>query len=774
MKTRLYSLGSALVICLAAQAAWAHGAPELYTGDAEAAVDGAQDEIIVNGKTFSQGSSALGLGVSIIETPRSVVSVDATKLKDLSIDSVRDFAKLAPSAYTTTQFGGANTPSLRGQSAEVFQDGILRTPRSNGLPFSFNGVGGLDIVMGPAGVVYGPTGRVGGFVNYISKKPSLDKFHAAAELSYGSWNDKRAQLDVTGPIANNLGIRLSYERVDADSYYRYGFTNSHDIYGALRWEPSAKFSADANIEYYHARFVENTGINRPTQELIDDGLYYTGTGVGAFSSPLAADRRGFRSVINVTGAVKIDRSLQLVAPTDYAKGSDLLAQLHLNYKFNDVLSLANHMAYEDYTQLQAEYAQRYYNYIPRSHNFQDRLELSLDMGKQKVVGGLAYRHIDVLAYGDFFNEYLNATDITTDPSKYVISNLTGVVAVPGRTGEFATPGAAYGVAGYSNAMVGTQKQKSDQVGAFLQAIVHPVDKLSILVGGRADRIHEDLTDPLPPPGVTAVHAAISVWDMAVNTSATYSFTPSASIYATFDYNQSPVTTNGGGFAGFTGRTLLKQNFQIDNYLYEAGGKTSIFNDKLFGSVAVYHQKRSIADTLGNISRVDVKGGEVQLNYQPTKNFSATLGYSYIDAKLPNATQSAFTQNVYDAFAAPYGTGRGSPNFTALPRGTYRLPGVPEHLFTGFVKYTTDFGLGATMNAVVTSPMNTSYLGNVKIRTQYQVDASVFYNLQRWTVYLNLYNITDQKNWSAAGASQGNDLINADLPFHVRGGIRYKF
>ena len=55
---------------------------------------------------------------------------------------------------------------------------------------------------------------------------------------------------------------------------------------------------------------------------------------------------------------------------------------------------------------------------------------------------------------------------------------------------------------------------------------------------------------------------------------------------------------------------------------------------------------------------------------------------------------AFTQNVYDAFNPPYGTGRGSPNFSPGPVSDYQLPGLPKSLFSAFVKYRTGLGIGA--------------------------------------------------------------------------------
>lgn len=718
-------------------------------------------------------TSATGLNISILDTPRTVTAIDASQLRDQSIESVRDLAKVTPSAYTQTQFGGANVPALRGQSAEVFQNGILRTSRSNGLQFSFNAVEGLDVVKGPAGVVYGPTGNVGGYVNFVTKKPSFDGFKASISASYGSWDDKRGQIDISGPLSDTVAVRVSYERVDADSYYRYGFMDSHDVYGAISFRPSDRLSLDFNVEYYHADFVENTGINRPTQELIDNGLYYQGTGVSPFGSP--GDPRNFRSVINVTGVVPINRRYQLVAPDDYAQGSDLVAQFVAAYELGDGLMLTNRTSFESYKQRKVENAQRYYNYIPKSHNFQNRLELAAELGNHKLIGGVSYLRYSVKSYTDFFNEYLNATDITTDPANFPITSVFGVVHVPGRPAdEFAAPGAAYGSPLYPYSIAGTRDEKSNQIGLFGQGVFQLTDSLSLLVAARLDRIHEDLTDPLPAPGFTAAHDTATEWLKAFNGSVTYKPSAGMTLYATVNYNEAAVAGGGGGFAPFSGQVIDNNAFHIDNYLYEAGAKFSLLNEKLFLTTALFHQERSDTNFLARTNKVRARGFEVQASYRPNRNFSATASYGYLDAKLLNATVSAFTGDVYDAFAAPYGTGLGSPNFRALPVGDYRVPGYPKHLLNAFAKYKSDMGLGASIGVVVTGPMYTSYLETVKIPSQHQVDATLFYEKDEWSVFADLYNITDQKNWSAGGGANGNDLIIADLPFHVRFGIRRQF
>jgi hypothetical protein len=122
---------------------------------------------------------------------------------------------------------------------------------------------------------------------------------------------------------------------------------------------------------------------------------------------------------------------------------------------------------------------------------------------------------------------------------------------------------------------------------------------------------------------------------------------------------------------------------------------------------------------------------IELNYQPNRNFYLTLSYSYLDPILHNQSPSQNTSNVFDAFLPPVGNGSGSPNSTALSAADYLQPGIPHHLFNANLNYQFDFGLGFSFGAEVTSPINVTYGGTVKIPTQFTLDAGIFYRWRNW-------------------------------------------
>jgi len=199
-----------------AQTSAATPAPAAPSGAASAPTTGTMSTIVVTAAT--QGSvlptdtpvsSVFGGDMSVKDTPRSVTEVSTQLLSDANIQNLGDFVKVAPSAYTTDQFGVASVPNIRGQAAEVYINGMQRTTRSDGQPTNFNAVESANVIAGPASSVYGPTANTGGYVDLITKQPYFDKFHSDTEFTYGQWDEKKWTEDFGGPITPDLAYRVS-------------------------------------------------------------------------------------------------------------------------------------------------------------------------------------------------------------------------------------------------------------------------------------------------------------------------------------------------------------------------------------------------------------------------------------------------------------------------------------------------------------------------------------------------------------------------------------
>src|SRR5581483_3404110 len=104
---------------------------------------------------------------------------------------------------------------------------------------------------------------------------------------------------------------------------------NNSLYGALTYRPTDKYELFANASISFYRYTENWGINRPTQALVDNGLYITGTNVNNGTAASAADPQNaanvagttvFQNTIAFGPAVEISRHNRLLKPGNHSSG----------------------------------------------------------------------------------------------------------------------------------------------------------------------------------------------------------------------------------------------------------------------------------------------------------------------------------------------------------------------------------------------------------------------------------------------------------------------
>ena len=102
--------------------------------------------------------------------------------------------------------------------------------------------------------------------------------------TFGSYDQYRWNIDIGGPIIPaKLAFRISYSGIDSGSYYENQVTQTQSLYAAVTWIPTDKYKLEVNVDGYSATYTENNGFNRPTQNLIDNGQYFSGNVIGFLS-----------------------------------------------------------------------------------------------------------------------------------------------------------------------------------------------------------------------------------------------------------------------------------------------------------------------------------------------------------------------------------------------------------------------------------------------------------------------------------------------------------
>ncbi|MBI1684988.1 TonB-dependent siderophore receptor [Caulobacter hibisci] len=211
----------------------AHAA-EVVAVDAPAAdADDLEGVVVTGAKTRT--SAVTGLDMSLRETPQSVSIIDQSLIRDFALTNVNEVLLSATGVNVEKVETDRTYYNSRGFDISNFQADGVGLPLIWGIQFGeldtvlFDRV---EIVRGANSMMTG-TGNPSATVNYVRKRPTAE-FQASAALQYGSWDSKRLEADVSGPLneSGTLRGRLIYANEDRDSYLDHYKVN-RNVYGAL-------------------------------------------------------------------------------------------------------------------------------------------------------------------------------------------------------------------------------------------------------------------------------------------------------------------------------------------------------------------------------------------------------------------------------------------------------------------------------------------------------------------------------------------------------------
>ena len=435
--------------------------------------------------------SVMGDSRSIIETPRSVSLVTKAQMTERGISRATEFNQFAPGVYTPARYGLANVPVIRGDLSEIYQNGQRMLYSRNSSLASFNGVEAMDIVKGPGSAVYGPQGQgPGGYVNFVTKTPYQDSFHGELTTKWGdlesdshSHFDPEWTLDFGGPINDKLAYRVSYLGREGDGYYQNTKNNTQDIFVALAWHPNDKLSVDFNTEFYTSRFNEVIGINRVTQDLIDNGMYISG--------PVSNPANPYFAVIDASKAkrVKISPYQTINNPRDGDLAKKFTSQLIATYTIDDNTKLVNR-TYGETQDSAKRGSYGYTEYVPTNWEINNRSEFDYaftpKIGNYELpittITGIDERYSRLISYQDFSSEPFQIWDVTQPATSFNFQKLVGSSTIGGA--GLSAPG--HPDLGYQGFGAGDQDSKLWQNGLFTQWDTKVHEKFNIIAGGRGD------------------------------------------------------------------------------------------------------------------------------------------------------------------------------------------------------------------------------------------------------------------------------------------------
>lgn len=721
----------------------------------------------------------------ITDVARSITPLSEFVIQDAALTDLNDLNSVVPNTFGASGFNSASLPTIRGQLGEVFSNGLRRQGGNNGfgIPLSFNSVEQLDVAKGMPPVMLGTTQRTGGFINVQSKRPDLTQRRGSVNLSAGRWDEYRAQVDVSTPIeAGRSGVRLSYQRRDEGSFYDFSGYESHNLYIAGRWVLQNGAEFNTSLEYFDVDFTDNAGLNRPTQNLIDHGLYITGQGRQSDGSTVP----GAGSVISPTGEVRMPRSQVQTDPDNISTAETLIWHATYEQPLRDNLRLVNRSYIESMSR--DNIAQNsFVEIIDSARTAENRLELLYDMNsQQRLIGGASLRYNSVLGYSQFTTEADNPSDLTgpIENRRIPLTDAQRQRLVELRPGLYVSPGGQYDINGDGTGdfnLSDTTDSVSWQTGLFVQYEYDLNEQWLLTAGARGDWYDVEARDPLPPEGVTAAEDSINEFLKAGEISLLYRATPDWSLYATAAYAESTSNSMGGGNVLGADNRISRQNFATENTLYEVGAKWAPADSRWYADAALFDQTRSLRNLDGSNTGIHTRGVEGQL-YFTAERWRVNVGANYLDARYDNSTATQGTRQVIDSFddSRPdiiAGTGVGSPNFTAFPNSTSRVQGLPRISANLSARYQITERISMGADTLYTEHYPLDYLATVMIRDQFLLNTHARLMLNDQTeVRLDVLNATNERNWSPVfeGGYFGAELVMPSPPRQWRVSVRHNF
>ena len=225
-------------------------------------VSTAKDDGFVGKESFAGGRMASDL----IDTPVAYSVQTREFLDALNLGDLVEAQQWAPNVTLTpddggdSMFGGTGISTTRGVPSNGAQRNFQGGTDSlqGGANYDTYNVGRMDYTRGPNSILFGP-GGMGGTANAMTKDARVGLNRTTLRLTGGSWNFKRATLDLDRSLGRKLGARVSAMWQNNETWRDYEYTKKKGISPSLTFEPDRRtriiLSGEYNESHSQTAFV---------------------------------------------------------------------------------------------------------------------------------------------------------------------------------------------------------------------------------------------------------------------------------------------------------------------------------------------------------------------------------------------------------------------------------------------------------------------------------------------------------------------------------------
>ena len=673
-----------------------------------------------------------------LENPQVYNNITSELLQDQVVTNFEDALKNAPGIsklWESTGRGndGAGYYSLRGFP--------VQPSMVNGLPAVTNGspdpanIENIEVIKGPSGTLYGSSLiSYGGLINITTKTP-YDYFGGNVSYTLGSFGLNRVTADVNTPLdsSGDVALRVNTAYHTENSFQDAGFKKSLFVAPSLSYKVNDRLSFLFNTEFYDA---ESTN---PTMLFVDRGAALVATNIDELNydnnrSYTSNDLTIKTPSYSLQGQMNYELSDEWTSQTAVSRGSSkskgYYSYLYETTRFYEDLDegivLTRYMNNQNSTTLTTDFQQNFIGDF-KIAGMRNRVVAGLDYYQTKLINNST----GYIANG---NIYLgNASLQNVNEAVYGITDADDYIT-NGDSGQLYEAAVDDLLAG---AGMNPSNAQQDTYSAYVSNVLNITPAFSAMASLRLDQFESETNSQtaLSPKFGLVYQPILDKLSVFAN-------------YMDGFSNLDPQPTLSGGTAVFEPEHAKQ---------FEIGTKISLANDRITGTLS-YYDIRVSNIVFSPEPQVYVQGGEqysrgVEASFvaSPVDGLNIIAGYSYNDSEVTNSEATNDFLNRRPESAGP----ENQANLWA----SYRFN-------SGITK---GFGLGFGGNYAGENKIFNRNLGGAFTLPSFTVlNASIFYQVDKFSINLKLNNLTNQDYYN------GWSTINPQAPRNFATQLTYNF
>jgi len=707
-------------------ASWAACAPALGQTVSDSAR--ALERVVITGTSARpldlDGEAKTGsrLGLSLRETPASVEVISRAAM---DLRGARTLEEALRGAVGVTVGGNPGSPGIAstrgftgGFITYLFDGGRVSTPTMSNRPQDSFNYERIEVLKGPASVLYGE-GGIGGAVNFVPKQADRRSPGTEALLSYGSFGSVRAGVGTGGVLGEAGAYRFDFSHNRSKGWVERTDSKSDHLTAAVSFALAPAVKLDLSLDYLR----DDIGAYFGTP-LVPRAFAAEPTDVVSDSAGRVIDRRLARTNYNVADGRMDSDSLWLRAKLSW----QIAPQWQLR---NEIGAYRADRRWRNAESL---------SFIAPDRMNRDQVDIGhdhkvwtgrVDLANDSRLGGMRNRFVAGIEYSDtdFASQRRFSDGSATTNAALQVAALNPTVGLFNDDPALTTGG--------GNRTDITAKVKTTAL--FAEDALKLTDALTVVAGLRTERIELDRTiNDLNAGSFTAF--GTSYRPSSVRLGVVYDWSLATTLYVQAVNAAAPVGTS----------NLLLQSAANSGFpltkgrQFEIGLKQSLADNRFDWTLALYKIEQdnvlsrdpaNPAVTVNN-GKIASQGIELAGAWRPARGLTLSGNVALLDAKFDTLVEAGGVSRV----------GNTPPNVpvkTGNLWADYRFDGLP-------------LAVGAALRGVGGAYTNNA--NTVRMKGYWLGDLYASWTLKAAVLTLRVRNLTDELYATWGGASANNQVI----------------